>query len=164
MTAGTYTIRVTKDLMFFEPLTVKIAPNTPQLPDIITAGCVDCFEINYGNTVSQVLQYIIRACCCCLLQLYEVLIVIPHRFSVCGQISISRLPEGMKQQGRYKVSLAHLGQDKASSRTIDSDPQGAFCFQAKPGDYSIYVRLQQFRNVHNPKKLICVSGKVFAFC
>lgn len=40
MTAGTYTIRVSKELMFFEPVTVKIAPNTPQLPDIITAGCV----------------------------------------------------------------------------------------------------------------------------
>lgn len=40
MTAGTYTIRVSKDLMFFESVTVKIAPNTPQLPDIITAGWV----------------------------------------------------------------------------------------------------------------------------
>ena len=38
MTAGTYTIRVNKELMFFETVTVKIAPNTPQLPDIITAG------------------------------------------------------------------------------------------------------------------------------
>lgn len=38
MTAGTYTIRVNKELMFFEPITVKIAPSTPQLPDIITAG------------------------------------------------------------------------------------------------------------------------------
>ncbi|XP_022061229.2 nodal modulator 1 [Acanthochromis polyacanthus] len=102
MTAGTYTIRVNKDLMFFEPITVKIAPNTPQLPDIITAG-----------------------------------------FSVCGQISISRLPEGMKQQGRYKVTLTQQGQDKASSRTIDSDPQGAFCFQAKPGDYSVHVSLPE---------------------
>ncbi|MEQ2178100.1 hypothetical protein GOODEAATRI_010439, partial [Goodea atripinnis] len=39
MTAGVYTIRVNKELMFFETITVKIAPNTPQLPDIITAGC-----------------------------------------------------------------------------------------------------------------------------
>lgn len=39
MTAGTYAIRVNKELMFFEPITVKIAPSTPQLPDIITAGC-----------------------------------------------------------------------------------------------------------------------------
>lgn len=38
MTAGTYTIRVNKELMFFEPITVKIAPSTPQLPDIVTAG------------------------------------------------------------------------------------------------------------------------------
>lgn len=40
MTAGTYTIRVSKELMFFESVTVKIAPNTPQLPDVITAGWV----------------------------------------------------------------------------------------------------------------------------
>ncbi|XP_019744926.1 nodal modulator 1 [Hippocampus comes] len=101
MTAGTYTIRVHKDLMFFEPVTVKIAPNTPQLPDIITAG-----------------------------------------FSVCGLISISRLPEGMKQ-GRYKVTLTHQGQDKSSGRITDSDTQGAFCFQAKPGDYSVHVSLPE---------------------
>ncbi|KAF6716052.1 Nodal modulator 1 [Oryzias melastigma] len=100
MTAGTYTIRVSKELMFFEPVTVKIAPNTPQLPDIIPAG-----------------------------------------FSVCGQISISRLPEGMKQQSRYRVILTPRGQDKATSRSVDSDPQGAFCFQAKPGDYNIHVSL-----------------------
>ncbi|XP_043969677.1 nodal modulator 2 [Gambusia affinis] len=98
MTAGVYTIRVTKELMLFETVTVKIAPNTPQLPDIITAG-----------------------------------------FSVCGQISISRLPEGMKQQGRYKVTLTH----KALSWTTDSDPQGAFCFQAKPGNYSVHVSLPE---------------------
>uniref|UniRef100_A0A665SYN0 Nodal modulator 1-like n=1 Tax=Echeneis naucrates TaxID=173247 RepID=A0A665SYN0_ECHNA len=102
MTAGTYTIRVSKELMFFEPVTVKIAPNTPQLPDIITAG-----------------------------------------FSVCGQISITQLPEGMKQKGRYKVTLTHQGQDKTSSRTVESDPQGAFCFQAKPGDYSVQVSLPE---------------------
>uniref|UniRef100_A0A3Q3IUZ5 Prealbumin-like fold domain-containing protein n=1 Tax=Monopterus albus TaxID=43700 RepID=A0A3Q3IUZ5_MONAL len=102
MTAGTYTIRVNKELMFFEPITVKIAPNTPQLPDIITAG-----------------------------------------FSVCGQISITHLPEGMKQQGHYKVTLTHQGQGKTSSRTIDSNPQGAFCFQARPGDYSVHVSLPE---------------------
>lgn len=62
-----------------------------------------------------------------------------HRFSVCGQISISRLPEGMKQLGRYKVTLSHQDQDRTSSKTIESDPQGAFCFQAKPGDYSVHV-------------------------
>ncbi|CAL9700722.1 unnamed protein product [Knipowitschia caucasica] len=101
MTAGTYTIRVNKDLMYFEPITVKIAPNTPQLPDIITAG-----------------------------------------FSVCGQIQISRLPEVMKQQGRYKVTLTQQGQDR-SSRTVDSDPQGGFCFQAKSGDYVVHVSLPE---------------------
>uniref|UniRef100_A0A674CCU5 Nodal modulator n=1 Tax=Salmo trutta TaxID=8032 RepID=A0A674CCU5_SALTR len=101
MTTGTYTLRTHKDLMFFEPITVKIAPNTPQLPDIITAG-----------------------------------------FSVCGQIAITRLPEGLKQQGRYKVTLTPLGQNTAT-RTTDSDQQGAFCFHAKPGDYSVTVSLPE---------------------
>ncbi|MGH0128277.1 UNVERIFIED_CONTAM: hypothetical protein FKN15_034113 [Acipenser sinensis] len=101
MTTGTYTIRTNKESMFFEPITVKIAPNTPQLPDIITAG-----------------------------------------FSVCGQILISLLAEGIKQQGRYRVTLT--SQDKkTSSRTVESDHQGAFCFQAKPGEYNIHVSLPE---------------------
>ncbi|XP_015215763.2 BOS complex subunit NOMO1 [Lepisosteus oculatus] len=102
MTAGTYTIRAQKERMFFEPITVKIAPSTPQLPDIITAG-----------------------------------------FSVCGHISITRLPEGVKQQGRYKVTLVPQGKDKSSARTTESDHRGAFCFQAKPGDYSIQVSVPE---------------------
>ncbi|KAK0146111.1 Nodal modulator 1 [Merluccius polli] len=102
MTAGTYTIRTQKELMFFEPISVKIAPNTPQLPDIITAG-----------------------------------------FSACGQISVSRLPEGVKQQSPYQVTLTPRGQDKSISRTTDSNPQGGFCFQAKPGDYSVHVSIPE---------------------
>ncbi|XP_019905336.2 nodal modulator 1 [Esox lucius] len=102
MTSGSYTLRTLKDLMFFEPITVNIAPNTPQLPDIITAG-----------------------------------------FSVCGRIAVTRLPEGMKQQGRYKVTLTPLGQDRSATRTTDSDQQGAFCLHAKPGDYIVTVSLPE---------------------
>lgn len=47
----------------------------------------------------------------------------------------------MKQQSRFRVILTPRGQDKATSRSVDSDPQGAFCFQAQPGDYNIQVRL-----------------------
>uniref|UniRef100_A0A3P9MQJ9 Nodal modulator n=1 Tax=Oryzias latipes TaxID=8090 RepID=A0A3P9MQJ9_ORYLA len=47
----------------------------------------------------------------------------------------------MKQQSRFRVILTPRGQDKATSRSVDSDPQGAFCFQAKPGDYNIQVSL-----------------------
>ncbi|CAL8358775.1 unnamed protein product [Boreogadus saida] len=104
MTAGTYTIRTQKELMFFEPISVKIAPNTPQLPDIITAG-----------------------------------------FSVCGRIAVSRLPEGMKQQSRYRVTLRPRDQDQdpGLGKTADSDLQGGFCFQAKPGDYSVHVSVPE---------------------
>ncbi|KAF5902948.1 nodal modulator 1-like, partial [Clarias magur] len=102
MTTGTYTITTHKELMFFKPITVKIAPSTPQLPDIITAG-----------------------------------------FSMCGQIAITHLPEGIKQLGHYKVMLTGQGRDQAVIRTIESNHQGVFCFQAKPGDYSIQVTLPE---------------------
>ncbi|XP_030637275.1 nodal modulator 1 [Chanos chanos] len=102
MTTGTYTIHTHKEFMFFEPVTVKIAPSTPQLPDIVTAG-----------------------------------------FSVCGRILITRLPEGIKQLGRYRVTLSPRGQDHMAIQTTDSDHQGAFCFQAKPGDYSVQVTLPE---------------------
>uniref|UniRef100_A0A4W4F4M3 Prealbumin-like fold domain-containing protein n=1 Tax=Electrophorus electricus TaxID=8005 RepID=A0A4W4F4M3_ELEEL len=100
MTTGTYTIDTRKKHLFFEPLTVKIAPSTPQLPDIIAAG-----------------------------------------FSVCGQISVPRLPEGLKQLNRFKVTLSSQGQGVL--RTAESDHQGAFCFQARPGDYRVQVTLPE---------------------
>uniref|UniRef100_A0A672R3D4 Nodal modulator 1-like n=1 Tax=Sinocyclocheilus grahami TaxID=75366 RepID=A0A672R3D4_SINGR len=102
MTTGTYTINTHKELMFFEPITVKIAPSTPQLPDIITAG-----------------------------------------FSVCGHISVTRLPETVKQLGHYKVTLSAQRQDQGFFRTVESDSHGAFCFQVKPGDYSVQVTLPE---------------------
>uniref|UniRef100_A0A671LFQ9 Nodal modulator 1-like n=1 Tax=Sinocyclocheilus anshuiensis TaxID=1608454 RepID=A0A671LFQ9_9TELE len=102
MTTGTYTINTHKELMFFEPITVKIAPSTPQLPDIITAG-----------------------------------------FSMCGHISVTRLPETVKQLGHYKVTLSTQRQDQGFFRTVESDSHGAFCFQVKPGDYSVQVTLPE---------------------
>lgn len=83
---------------------------------------------------------------------------------MCGQISISRLPEGMKQQGRYKVTLKHQDPEKTSSKTIESDPQGGFCFQAKPGDYSVQVRSRRtptlsagFQGWENKKSLRLIA-------
>ncbi|ROL41813.1 Nodal modulator 1 [Anabarilius grahami] len=60
MTTGTYTISTHKELMFFEPVTVKIAPSTPQLPDIITAGFSVCGHIlvtRLPETVKQLGHY-----------------------------------------------------------------------------------------------------------
>lgn len=102
MTTGTYTINTQKELMFFESLIVKIAPSTPQLPDIITAG-----------------------------------------FSVCGQISITHLPEGIKHLGRYRVTLSGQGRQQGFVRTVESERHGVFCFQAKPGDYSVQVTIPE---------------------
>ncbi|TRZ04195.1 hypothetical protein DNTS_011991 [Danionella cerebrum] len=100
MTTGTYTISTHKELMFFDPVTVKIAPSTPQLQDIITAG-----------------------------------------FSVCGLISVTRFPESVKQLGHYKVTLTPKRQDQAVFWTVESDSRGVFCFETKPGDYSVQVTI-----------------------
>lgn len=38
ITTGTYTIHAQKEHLYFETVTIKIAPNTPQLADIIATG------------------------------------------------------------------------------------------------------------------------------
>lgn len=38
ITTGTYTIHARKEHLFFDTITVKIAPNTPQLANIIATG------------------------------------------------------------------------------------------------------------------------------
>ena len=35
MKAGTYTLQVTSDNIYFDDIKTKITPNTPQLPDIV---------------------------------------------------------------------------------------------------------------------------------
>lgn len=72
---------------------------------------------------------------------------------MCGQILVSRLPEGVKQLGRYKVMLSAQSQDQVL-RTIESDSQGAFCFQVKPDDYSVQVVLFLFLTSHDFKATV----------
>ncbi|CAM5143363.1 unnamed protein product [Eretmochelys imbricata] len=98
ITTGTYTIHAQKEHLFFDTITVKIAPNTPQLADIIATG-----------------------------------------FSVCGQISVTRFPDTIKQFNKYKIIMMPQDKDKASLVTTETDPHGAFCFKAKSGTYSIQV-------------------------
>ncbi|PIO22805.1 hypothetical protein AB205_0144940 [Aquarana catesbeiana] len=98
MTAGTYSIDAKKEHIFFDTLTVKIAPNTPQLADIIAA-----------------------------------------RFSVCGDISITHFPEGMKSMSKYKVTMTPQDKERTSVLLTESDTQGRFCFQARRGSYNIQV-------------------------
>lgn len=38
ITTGTYTIHAQKEHLYFEMVTIKIAPNTPQLADLIATG------------------------------------------------------------------------------------------------------------------------------
>lgn len=38
ITTGTYTIQAHKEHLYFQTLTIKIAPNTPQLADIVATG------------------------------------------------------------------------------------------------------------------------------
>ncbi|XP_077172101.1 nodal modulator 1 [Paroedura picta] len=98
ITTGTYTIQAQKEHLFFDTLTVKIAPNTPQLADIIVT-----------------------------------------EFSVCGQISITRFPDAIKQINKYKVTMWPQEKDKASMVATETDVHGAFCFRAKSGAYVVQV-------------------------
>ena len=43
MKAGSYSIDVQADLMHFDTTVVKVAPNTPQLPDLVAARSVNSF-------------------------------------------------------------------------------------------------------------------------
>ncbi|XP_048249948.1 nodal modulator 1-like [Haliotis rufescens] len=45
MKTGTYTLNVETDHIFFDELSVKITPNTPQLPDIVASGFSMCGEV-----------------------------------------------------------------------------------------------------------------------
>uniref|UniRef100_A0A8C0LGQ7 Nodal modulator 1-like n=1 Tax=Canis lupus dingo TaxID=286419 RepID=A0A8C0LGQ7_CANLU len=101
ITTGTYTIHAQKEHLYFETVTIKIAPNTPQLADIIATG-----------------------------------------FSVCGQISIIRFPDTVKQMSKYKVVLSSQDKDK-SLVTVETDAHGSFCFKAKPGTYKVQVMVPE---------------------
>ncbi|XP_026543937.1 nodal modulator 3-like [Notechis scutatus] len=98
ITTGTYTIQAHKDHLFFDTMTVKIAPNTPQLADIIVT-----------------------------------------EFSVCGQISVTRFPDSIKQITRYKVNMWPQEKEKAVLLTTETDARGGFCFKARPGLYVLQV-------------------------
>ncbi|KAM9305783.1 BOS complex subunit NOMO3-like [Gastrophryne carolinensis] len=102
MTAGTYSIDAQKEHIFFDTLTVKIAPNTPQLADIVAA-----------------------------------------RFSVCGEISVTHVPEGSKLMGKYKVTLTPLDKEQTSVLITESDSRGGFCFQARRGSYNVQVAIPE---------------------
>lgn len=62
----------------------------------------------------------------------------PYRFSICGQISIIRAPDTVKQMSKYKVVLSSQDKDKALV-TVETDAHGSFCFKAKPGIYKVQV-------------------------
>nr|XP_033819638.1 nodal modulator 1-like [Geotrypetes seraphini] len=60
MTTGTYVINADKDHVFFDAITVKIAPNTPQLADIIATGFSICGVISiirFPETIKQLNKY-----------------------------------------------------------------------------------------------------------
>ncbi|XP_011805690.1 PREDICTED: nodal modulator 2-like, partial [Colobus angolensis palliatus] len=63
-------------------------------------------------------------------------------FSVCGQISIIRFPDTVKQMSKYKVVLSSQDKDK-SLVTVETDAHGSFCFKAKPGTYKVQVMVPE---------------------
>ncbi|CAJ0967213.1 unnamed protein product [Ranitomeya imitator] len=54
MTAGTYSIDAQKEHIFFDTLTVKIAPNTPQLADIVVARFSVCGDISITHFTESI--------------------------------------------------------------------------------------------------------------
>ncbi|NXP31979.1 NOMO1 protein, partial [Leiothrix lutea] len=60
ITTGTYTIHARKEHLFFDTITMKIAPNTPQLENIIATGFSVCGHISvtrFPDTVKQISKY-----------------------------------------------------------------------------------------------------------
>lgn len=62
-----------------------------------------------------------------------------HRFSVCGQISVTRFPDSIKQITKYKVNMWPQDKEKAVLMTAETDARGGFCFKARPGLYVLQV-------------------------
>lgn len=60
ITTGTYTIHAQKEHLFFETITVKIAPNTPQLADIVATEFSVCGQIlvtRFPESIKQINRY-----------------------------------------------------------------------------------------------------------
>ncbi|XP_028914056.1 nodal modulator 3 isoform X2 [Ornithorhynchus anatinus] len=60
ITTGTYTIQAQKEHLYFDTITVKIAPNTPQLADIVATGFSVCGHISitrFPDTIKQIGRY-----------------------------------------------------------------------------------------------------------
>lgn len=60
MTAGTYSIDAQREHIFFDTLTVKIAPNTPQLADIVAARfsvCGDLSITHFPESIKTMSKY-----------------------------------------------------------------------------------------------------------
>lgn len=60
ITTGTYTVHAQKEHLFFDTVTIKIAPNTPQLADIIATGFSVCGHITivrFPDAAKQMSKY-----------------------------------------------------------------------------------------------------------
>ncbi|XP_078724820.1 BOS complex subunit NOMO1-like [Lampetra fluviatilis] len=101
MTTGSYTIATSKEHYSFPPVSSKIAPSTPTLPDIVASS-----------------------------------------FSVCGTVSVDRLPEGGRGGGRRRVTLTPVG-GAAATEVSETDALGAFCFLAPSGTYGLQVDVSE---------------------
>ena len=87
-----FDLQVASEGLYFEPVRVKITPNTPQIPDIL-----------------------------------------PSKFSVCGSVSIRRLPDRVARDGR-KISVLNKS-DRSQVAELLVDRDGKFCTQLAPGSY-----------------------------
>ena len=69
------------------------------------------------------------------------------RFSLCGQIVIDQLPEGLSYTSPQRQVTLHPKGDPSKLTTLTSDNQGAFCAEVQPGTYVVKVSARTCNDV-----------------
>ncbi|ESO93836.1 hypothetical protein LOTGIDRAFT_104485 [Lottia gigantea] len=100
MKTGTYKLSVQSTDIYFDDVSLKITPTSPQLPNIIASS-----------------------------------------FSLCGQVIIDRLPEGLPAQSSQRRIIYHRDGKKSEAVSITPESDGHFCTKVKPGKYIVAIHL-----------------------
>ena len=102
MKTGTYVVKVETENIQFDDTSVKISPNTPQLPDIVAS-----------------------------------------KFSLCGQILIDKLPDGLRQVPSQRKVIYFPEGKNSNAASIGTDKDGKFCTYVSSGKYILKVHLTE---------------------
>ena len=62
------------------------------------------------------------------------------RFSVCGQVIIDKIPDGLSHLPKHRmISFRIKGQGQEVKVTATEEDSGSFCTDIAPGDYVVKV-------------------------